>query len=95
VTAPRRGKPVDIELVRNEPSCRKCRETEAVLAAVERERPGRVTVRVMPLSQAQAAGHGVLLTPTVLVNGKVLCGGIVPRQDGVLRIVDQELAAGG
>jgi hypothetical protein len=85
--------PVRLELIRNEPSCRKCRETEAVLATVQQKRHGHVSLCVFTPSEAQAAGHGVVLTPTVLLNGKVLCAGIVPRRDGVLRLVDHELAA--
>lgn len=88
------GNTVAIELIHNEPSCRKCRETEAVLEAVVRERPGQATLRVMTLREAQAAGRGVVLPPTVLINGKVLCAGIVPRREGVLRIVDRELEPG-
>jgi len=91
VSHPRPGKGVIIELIHNEPSCRKCRDTEAVLGDVAREREGRVTLRVLTLREAQAAGRGVVLPPTVLVNGKVLCAGIVPCRDGVLRIVDREL----
>ncbi len=74
-------------LIHNEPSCRKCRETQAVLEAVVAACPDACTVRYLTVAEAQAEGLGVVLTPTVLVDGQVLCAGIVPRQAGLLRLV--------
>lgn len=84
---------VRLTLIRSEPPCRKCRETEAALTAAARECGDRVEVVLLTVAEAQAAGYGVVLTPTVLVNGKVLCAGIAPRAAGVVRIVTAELQA--
>lgn len=81
------AEPVRLLLIRNDPPCRKCRETEAVLEAVARECGTAVELAGMTVAEAQAAGYGVILTPTVLVNGNVLCAGIVPRAAGVARVV--------
>ena len=74
-------------LVHNEPSCRKCRDTQAVLEAVLAECPDLCTVRYLTVAEAGQAGLSVVLTPTVLVDGQVLCAGIVPRQAGLLRLI--------
>jgi hypothetical protein len=78
-------------LIRSEPPCRKCREAEAALSAVARDGGNAVDVAVLTIAEAAAAGYGVVLTPTVLVNGKVLCAGIAPRAAGVARLVAAEL----
>ena len=78
-------------LIRSDPPCRKCRETEAALATVARDGGDAVEMVVLTVTEAEAAGYGVVLTPTVLVNGKVLCAGIVPRSVGVARVVAAEL----
>jgi hypothetical protein len=77
-------------LIRNDPPCRKCRETEAALESVVRDCGGTAEMVMLTVAEAQAAGYGVVLTPTVLVNGKVLCAGIVPRAAGVARVVAAE-----
>ena len=73
-------------LVHNEPSCRKCRDTQAVLEAVAAECPD-CTVRYLTVAEAHQAGLSVVLTPTVLLDGQVLCAGIVPQRAGLLRLI--------
>ena len=79
--------PVRITLIHNEPSCRKCRETKAILDAVVAESAGCCVLDTLTLAEAYEAGLGAVLTPTVLLDGRVLCAGIVPRKDGVLRVL--------
>lgn len=93
MTSPTPGRSVRVTLIRNDPPCRKCREAEAALAVVAREAGAGVEIVMLTVAEAQAAGYGVVLTPTVLVNGKVLCAGIVPRAAGVARIVASERQA--
>ncbi len=84
------GRPVRLTLIRSDPPCRKCRETKAALETVVQDRGNPVELVVLTVAEAEEAGYGVVLTPTVLVNGKVLCAGIVPRAAGVARLVAAE-----
>ncbi|MDX9978776.1 MAG: thioredoxin family protein [Lentisphaeria bacterium] len=77
---------MQLTLIHNEPSCRKCRDTQAILDAVAAE-TGACTVRSLSVGEAREQGFGVVLTPTVLVDNQVLCAGIVPGKAGLLRLV--------
>jgi hypothetical protein len=91
VTAGTCGSSVRLTLIRNDPPCRKCREAKAALAAVAHELGNRVELAELTVAEAAAAGYAIVLTPTVLVNGKVLCAGVAPRAAGIARVVAAEL----
>ena len=78
--------PIQLTLIHNQPSCRKCLQTKAILDEVAAECPGCI-VRSLPATRAHEVGLSVVLTPTVLLDGHVLCAGIVPRKAGLLRLV--------
>lgn len=84
--------PVELLLIRSEPPCRRCQDTVAVLQAVAEALPGRVTVRVVSTEDAECARYGAVLTPMVVVNGKIACAGTVPVRSGLERLVAAELA---
>lgn len=73
-------------LIHNEPSCRKCRDTQAILDEVAAE-TGACTVRSLTVAEAIEQGFGAVLTPTVLLDDQVLCAGLVPSKAGLLRLV--------
>lgn len=89
---PKKIEPVEIVLIRNEPPCRKCHKTDALLKAVATDFPGRVTVRVITADSPAAAEYGAVMTPMVILNDKVVCAGIVPMRSGLERLVAAELA---
>ena len=83
--------PVEIVLIRNEPPCRKCHKTDAVLKAVTADFPGRVSVRVITADSPAAAEYGAVMTPMVILNDKVVCAGVVPMRSGLDRLIAAEL----
>ena len=83
---------VELLLIHNEPPCRKCRKAEAVLDDVATTYPGRVAFRSIAVTAPEAASYGPVLPPMILLNGKVVAAGLVPRAAGVRQLVDRELA---
>ena len=62
--------------------CAKCKATAALIAEVARERG--VEARVEKVEDPAAiAGYGVMSTPGVVVDGKVVHSGGVPGRDAV------------
>ena len=84
--------PVELLLVRNEPSCRKCHQVEAVLREVAAAWPDKVSVRVITADAPEARRYGVLLVPMALLNGKTVCTGMVPRPSVLEKLVEAELS---
>ena len=83
--------PVELLLIRNEPSCRKCHQVEAALREVAATRPDEVSVRVVAADDPAAQRYGALLVPTVLLNGKRVCAGVVPRTSVLVELVEAAL----
>lgn len=64
------------------PGCARCRSTAEVIEQVARDRGVAVTVSKVT-DVAEIMGHGVMSTPGVVVDGKVVHAGSVPTRDQV------------
>jgi len=76
-------------LIRGDPPCRKCRATEALLEDLAAELPGRVTYRVIRRDDPEATAYGAVLTPMLVLDGKVVCAGMVPVKKGLVRLLER------
>lgn len=83
----------ELLMIRSEPPCSRCRQTEALLRDLAAAPPaqGRVSVRVIRNDDPEAAQYGAVLTPMTLLNGKLVCAGMVPRKAGLERLLAAEL----
>lgn len=77
----------ELILIRSDPPCRKCHKTEAVLHDVAAQAPQHVVVRCLTSGDPGAVRYGAILTPMVLLNGKVVSAGMVPRAKGLLKLL--------
>lgn len=84
---------VTLLLIRSDPPCRKCRAAEALLRELQEAWPGRAAVRVIRRDEPEAEAYGAVLTPMVVMNGKVVCAGMVPVRRGLEKLLKRELAA--
>jgi hypothetical protein len=53
-----------------------------------------VAVRVITSREPEAARYGAVLTPMVVLNGKIVCAGIVPTASGLAKLIRAEVAGG-
>lgn len=83
---------MELLLIRAEPPCRKCHKTEAVLREVAAASPEPLDVRCLAADDPEAARFGAVMTPMVILNGKVVCAGIVPRARGLSKLIENESA---
>lgn len=79
--------PLAILLIKSPTSCRKCRDTEAVLRQAAVAWPGRIVLRSIDSRTPEADAYGAVLPPMVIVDGTVLCAGIVPSPAGLQRLL--------
>jgi len=77
-------------LIRTEPPCSRCRKAETILREVVSSHPGVATLRVIRSDEPEAQKYGPILTPMVLLNGKLVCAGMAPLKSGLERLVDEE-----
>ena len=90
--ADRAANPVELLLIRSDPPCGKCKKTDALLAEIAAARPGAVTVRNITTNDPDAARYGAVLTPMLVLNGKIVCAGIVPVKSGLEKLIAAESA---
>jgi len=81
----------ELLLIRTEPPCSRCRKAEVVLREVVSSHPGVATLRVIRSDEPEAQKYGPILTPVVLLNGKLICAGMAPLKSGLEKLVEAEL----
>lgn len=63
--------------------CRKCRDSEKMVEEVIQELNAgdKVTIRKLTLQDAEAAQHGVMVTPSLVVDNTLVADGKLPDRD--------------
>lgn len=64
------------------PGCAKCQKTEEIVKEVVAETNLKATVQKVT-NMMEIAGYGVMSTPAVVLDGKVILSGKVPNKDDV------------
>jgi len=85
----------ELLLIRNDPPCKKCHQVENVLREAALEVEFDVDVRCIVAESEEARGYGALLTPMVLLDGKSVSAGMVPRKGGLIKLLRNVHAAQG
>jgi len=83
-------RPIELVLIHNEPECRKCRKVRALLEEIVEAHSGEVVLRCVGPDSPEARQAGAVLTPMVLINGKVACAGVVPTRAGIETLLERE-----
>lgn len=86
---------IRVEVIGIEPPCKRCKEAyENVLKAADTLRAEGVVVEVTKLdamADETAESFGLVLTPTIVVNGVVKILGKVPDPGVVVRLIRREI----
>lgn len=87
-------KKVKIEVFGSDPPCAKCKATIKLCEELVKEFGEAVEVKKYTAFSEEADKYNILMTPTVVVNGKILTTGKVPSREELLNTVKQELKGG-
>ncbi len=71
--------------------CLKCIQAERIARRIAERHPGRVVVRKYDALSAEADRHGVMMTPTVLVDGEVVASGKGLSANRLEQLLEQHL----
>jgi DNA-binding transcriptional MerR regulator len=72
--------------------CFKCIQAERIARRLADRHPGRVVVRKHDMLSAEADRHGVMMTPTVMVNGEVVASGKGLSANRLEQLLERHLA---
>ena len=82
---------IEVKVLGSEPPCVKCKKLEEEAKKAAAKFPGEVTVEKLSALSPEGLAHGLLMTPAVVVDDKVVCQGRVPKVDELERIFRSEL----
>lgn len=76
-------------LIRNDPPCKKCHQAEAVLNETVDAVAFDIEIRCITVGSEEARSYGAVLTPMVLLDGRSVSAGIVPRTKGLVKLLEK------
>jgi len=82
---------IKVKVFGSTPPCAKCKEVEKRAIKVAEKYPGKVEVAKFDALSEEGDKYGVMLTPTVVINEKVLATGKVISEDEIENSIKQEL----
>jgi len=84
---------ITIKVFGPNPPCAKCMETEKRARKVAENYPGEVEVVKLDALSDEGAKYGVMITPTLVVNDKIVATGRVITEAELDKIIKKELGA--
>ncbi len=85
------GGMVEVKVFGAEPPCVKCKQSEQEARKAAAKFPGQVTVEKLSALSPEGVRFGFVMTPAVVVNGRVVSQGRVPQEAELERILQAEL----
>jgi len=82
---------VTLKVFHSTPPCAKCREVEKVATKVAERYPDQVEVAKFPAISDEGRRYGIMLTPGVVINDKVMATGKVVSEGELEKAVKKEL----
>jgi len=81
-----------IKIFGSSPPCAKCKEAEKRAKKVAEKYPGKIEVVKFEALSEEDNKYGVLLTPTTIVNEKVVSTGSILSEDALEEIIKKEIS---
>ena len=82
---------IEVRVFGSEPPCANCKRTEEEAKKAAAKFPGQVTVKKYSARSPEALQLGLVMTPAVVVNGKMISQGRVPKEAEFERLFRSEL----
>lgn len=82
---------IEVKVFGTTPPCAKCREVTKRANRVAEKYPGKVSVTHLDALSAEGDKYGILMTPTIVINDKVVSFGKVPSDDDIEKMIKKEM----
>jgi len=82
---------VTLKVFGSTPPCAKCKEVEKRATKVAERYPSQVEVAKFPAISDEGGKYGVMFTPTVVINDKIVAAGKVISEDELEKAIKKEL----
>ena len=82
---------IEVKVFGTTPPCAKCKEVTKRATKVAEKYPGKIGVTHFDALSAEGDKYGILLTPTIVINDKVVSIGKVPSEDDIEKMIVREI----
>jgi protein-disulfide isomerase len=82
---------ITVKVFGTQPPCVKCKEVTKRASKVAAKYPGKIEVIHLAALSPDGDKYGIVLTPTVVVNEKVVSVGKVISEDDIEKIIKREM----
>jgi len=84
---------VIVKIFGTEPPCPKCKAAEKVAKEVAEEFSSKVKVIKLSVLSEEANRYGVLITPSIVVNDKLVFSGRVPSRNELKKAIEEAMVS--
>ena len=85
---------INIKVFGTTPPCARCKELTKRAAKVAGKYPGQVEVAKFDAMSAEGDKYCIMMTPTLVINDKVVSIGKVPSEDDIEKLIKKEIVNG-
>ena len=82
---------ITVKVFGSTPPCAKCKEVEKRAKKIAEKYPGKVEVVKFDALSEEGDKYGIMLTPTVVINDRVVATGKVLSEDDLEKSIKEEL----
>jgi len=82
---------IEVKVFGTTPPCAKCKEVTKRATKVAERYPGKIGVTHFDALSAEGDKYGILMTPTIVINEKVVSIGKVPSEDDIEKMIVREI----
>ena len=84
---------INIKVFGTTPPCAKCKELTKRAMKVAEKYPGKIEVAKLDAMSAEGDKYGIMMTPTMVINDKVVSIGKVPGEADIEKMLKKEMGA--
>ena len=82
---------IEVKVFGTEPPCARCKEVTKRASKVAEKYPGAVNVAHYDALSQEGDKYGIMMTPTMVINDKVVSVGKVPTESDIEKMLKKEM----
>jgi protein-disulfide isomerase len=82
---------IEFKVFGTTPPCAKCKEVTKRANKVAVKYPGKINVTHLDALSPEGDKYGILMTPTIVINDKVVSFGKMPSEDDIEKMIKKEM----
>jgi thiol-disulfide isomerase/thioredoxin len=82
---------IEVKVFGTTPPCAKCKEVTKRANKVAEKYPGKISVIHLDALSEEGERYDIMMTPTIVINDKVVSFGKVPSEDDIEKMIKKEM----